>query len=356
MKTIALTGTEIAVTGLAGLNAAIRNDGADVIYAANQPGITPGADEVLSIPAGGAAVLHSIFGTVYLYGTGSVMMITSDYGDNPFDTSAQGGSRADEHARAAINEHAGDTGIHVTADEKSSWNGKTTISEAAQVFSNPNLLINPDFRINQRGKTGVISDAGYFIDRWQLVSGTAKITANGIVLNGTMKQVLEAPAGTNAYASASGGTASYDNTAKTFTLTAAGEKISWAKLEIGGIATPFSPPDPATELAKCQRYFEIITRGSDRNIPLFRDAAAEKYYADIQFKTTKANKPTLTVSGTPRVVINSAHVINAVPTTFAGSVDEYGGTILFEGITFDNVVSVNFDTAQGGYVAFEAEL
>lgn len=72
------------------------------------------------------------------------------------------------------------------------WNGKTTLDETAKVFSNPNLLINPDFRINQRGKTGVISDAGYFVDRWQLVNGTAEITANGILLNGTMKQILEA--------------------------------------------------------------------------------------------------------------------------------------------------------------------
>ena len=31
-------------------------------------------------------------------------------------------------------------------------------------------------------------------------------------------------------------------------------KLYSAKLEIGGYATPFCPPDPATELAKCQRY------------------------------------------------------------------------------------------------------
>jgi len=31
--------------------------------------------------------------------------------------------------------------------------------------------------------------------------------------------------------------------------------LRWAKLEIGGDATAFVPPDPATELVKCQRYF-----------------------------------------------------------------------------------------------------
>lgn len=34
------------------------------------------------------------------------------------------------------------------------------------------------------------------------------------------------------------------------------KKIYWFKLELGSIATPFVPPDPATELTKCQRYFQ----------------------------------------------------------------------------------------------------
>ena len=54
-KTITLTGAEVAVTGLDGANAHIRNDGTDVIYAAKAAGISAGADGVLSIPAGQAA-------------------------------------------------------------------------------------------------------------------------------------------------------------------------------------------------------------------------------------------------------------------------------------------------------------
>lgn len=34
-------------------------------------------------------------------------------------------------------------------------------------------------------------------------------------------------------------------------------KLSWVKLELGSAATPFVPPDPATELLRCQRYFTI---------------------------------------------------------------------------------------------------
>ena len=33
--------------------------------------------------------------------------------------------------------------------------------------------------------------------------------------------------------------------------------ISWVKLELGSIATPFVPPDPAVELAKCQRFYQV---------------------------------------------------------------------------------------------------
>ena len=147
-----------------------------------------------------------------------------------------------------ISEHTGNDEIHVTAEDKTKWN--------AVNYSNPNLLINPDFKINQRGVAGTISTAGYFADRWKLDNGEVTINSDGtLTLNGTISQTLENAVGDNATASASAGTASYDNSTKTFTLTATGETIAWAKLEIGSIATPFIPPDSATELAKCQRYY-----------------------------------------------------------------------------------------------------
>ena len=58
---------------------------------------------------------------------------------------------------------------------------------------NPNLLDNWYFGnpVNQRGASGTISTAGYFFDRWKLVSGSVTINSGGIVLNGTIAQVLE---------------------------------------------------------------------------------------------------------------------------------------------------------------------
>ena len=129
VKTITLTGAEVAVTGLDGANAAVRNDGTDTIYIAKTPGITAGADGVLSVPAGGSAVLAGIAGEVSMLGSGSVMLISSDYNDNPFRSAASsGGSGADSVARAAINAHAGNAEIHVTADEKAGWNDKVGCS------------------------------------------------------------------------------------------------------------------------------------------------------------------------------------------------------------------------------------
>lgn len=327
VKTISLTGTETAVTGLNGANAAIRNDSTDVIYTSKQPGITPGADGVLSIPAGGSAVLLGINSAVYITGTGLVILVTSDYNENPFKASAQGGSGADEVARAAITTHADDADIHVTADDKTNWNGKTTLSEAAQVFSNPNLLINPDFRINQRGKAQY-TGKGYTADGW-IIPITSVITQIAVGNSGgihceTLKDIdskgnvlllqfseldisalsgyitisakiqeVSISAGTFLIRARLGDADSKYMGASTISLTSTSTPdiysgsfkipdnaatmyadinayncpagsyadIKWIKVENSAVATPFIPPNPAEELVKCQRYYQIHSTG-----------------------------------------------------------------------------------------------
>lgn len=130
IKNPVLTGSELAVTGLTGCNAAIRNDSAEILYASKKPGITAGADDVLAIPAAGSAMLYGISGAVYLSGTGAATVVSSDYNENPFKYSAQsGGSGADDVARAAISSHSGNAEIHVSADEKAAWTGKAEFSD-----------------------------------------------------------------------------------------------------------------------------------------------------------------------------------------------------------------------------------
>ena len=298
-KTITLTGAETRAVYSGGSNAWLRNDGADVIYAAAVPGITAGSDGVVSIPAGQSAPVYGAYGTVYLLGTGSVQLIGSDYSTNPFKTSAQsGGSGADSVARAAITAHAGNAEIHVTAADKARWNG----------LGNPKLLINPDFAINQRGQSEYTGDTNYLftVDGWRLGFG-ARITKvltvepDGVVFGSTtdkqyLVQILENPerlignytlsfcvaeiTGSAVIQIVDGDsvsssnvisepgvysvTRSFSGNSSTTRLQLRSEvgatvKVRWAKLESGSAATPFVPPDPAAELLRCQRYYQIRT-------------------------------------------------------------------------------------------------
>lgn len=147
---------------------------------------------------------------------------------------------------------------------------------------NRNLLDNWYFGnpVNQRDVSGTISSAGYFLDRWKLVSGSVTISADGITLNGTMQQVLEtAPVGTvtaSALTQAGVGEVvpTYNSETKTVTVTAAGEKLVAVKLELGteqtlahqnssGAWVLNEIPDYGEELTRCMRYLQIISTPYD---------------------------------------------------------------------------------------------
>ena len=146
---------------------------------------------------------------------------------------------------------------------------------------NRNLLDNWYFGapVNQRDVSGTISSAGYFLDRWKLVSGSVTINTDGITLNGTMQQVLEtAPVGTvTASAMTQAGVGevvpTYDSASKTVTVTADGKKLVAVKLEIGpqqtlahqedGVWVLNEIPDYGEELTKCMRYLQVLAAPYD---------------------------------------------------------------------------------------------
>lgn len=146
---------------------------------------------------------------------------------------------------------------------------------------NRNLIINWYFGnpVNQRDVSGTISSAGYFLDRWKLVSGSVTISADGITLNGAMQQVLEtAPVGTvTASAMTQAGVGevvpTYDSASKTVTVTADGKKLVAVKLEIGpqqtlahqedGVWVLNEIPDYGEELTKCMRYLQVLAAPYD---------------------------------------------------------------------------------------------
>ena len=178
--------------------------------------------------------------------------------------------------------------------------------------SGKNELDNPDFRINQRGQAEYTS--GYTVDRWYSpgkcsaapISGGVKLTSTVTASSTTHAfwQDFEFPLPPGKYTlSLKAADITGVWAARIRTVTAAGDyvdsyytsalregvnkvsvdlpdgeyisavsigfnkgteagdslKLAWAKLESGSLATPFVPPDPATELAKCQRYYQMRT-------------------------------------------------------------------------------------------------
>lgn len=154
-------------------------------------------------------------------------------------------------------------------------------------FSNPNLLINPDFRINQRGATSY-EKQGYSVDRWKIWNVTVTPSTNGGITvkndkytdTGTFVQLLEnateGDSTLSCYVTSVSGTVTMvadDNSqvvlkqglnvvhtsksTKSFTIflnKGTNITLKWVKLEQGTIATPFITPNPVEELVKCERF------------------------------------------------------------------------------------------------------
>ena len=239
---------------------------------------------------------------------------------------------------------------------------------------NENLLINPDFRINQRGNTSfsvsyhqttpIEQSQKYTVDRWRIMDGEASITNGKFVLNGTIIQVLENSIGTDFAASVSvetgSATASYDDTTKTFTIKGNNATLNWAKLERGNATTAFVPPDPATELLKCMRYYEtIMSAGCDRAGPanLLPDLRVE---IDFQFKIPKRAIPSL-ATNTLRFVVTTSTGYNTINLSVQQHASDINGmslatvnTVLTELPTY--LLGVTVDVWGLGAFAVDAEI
>ena len=236
----------------------------------------------------------------------------------------------------------------------------TPINRADIPSSNPNLLINPDFKINQRcfvsGNT--IANTEYSLDRWRIgysnlnflksinitSSGIELVTANGAG-NGyyaDFHQLFENPL-PSGYYTMSG---KIDGVIRTFTGYL-GEnadsvlfdgvfvlyhtsfairfyddtrKIEWVKLEIGQVATQFVPPDPATELLKCQRYYFALNGPNEKVDNAIMGIACNANWLPLGyiFKTEMHRTPDITITYIGQwdcVDINQSAI--AVPSTYS---------------------------------------
>lgn len=189
-------------------------------------------------------------------------------------------------------------------------------------FSNPNLLINPDFKINQRGATSY-EKQGYSVDRWKIRNVTVTPNTNGGITvksdkyddSGNILQYLEnateGDSTLSCYVTSVSGTVTMvaddnsqvvlkqglnilhvSNSVKTFTIflnQGTSITLKWVKLEQGKVATAYIAPDLIEEYLKCQRYFQYIPKLYCVPLMYTRNMinSSDKY-----FQSTNGNLPT----------------------------------------------------------------
>ena len=227
---------------------------------------------------GSPAVSYSVT-RMGIDGTGSVSSVNDKSPDESGNVSLSAEDIPTSSGRS-VQTSLDDKQETLTAGENISISGSVIATKVQPC--NRNLLDNWYFGapVNQRDVSGTISSAGYFLDRWKLVSGSVTINTDGITLNGTMQQVLEtAPVGTvtaSALTQAGVGEVvpTYNSTSKTVTVTAAGKKLVAVKLELGSQQTLAHQdssgawvlneiPDYGEELTKCMRYLQVIATPYD---------------------------------------------------------------------------------------------
>lgn len=331
-----LIAEQVRLDGSSGLQLKlqIRNDGISEACTFKQVGIyaSDGETEVLFAiyqDANGEEIPSSIDYPDFMEIFTAVIALSQTYDVNVNVSSLVFITRAELEKRLGDKADVGHT--HTVAD----------ITDCVEP-SNPNLLTNPDFRVNQRGMTEYSS--GYSADRWFIEGNKCTVTAgaDGVLIKSAIKldsnahvfwqkaenplapgkytlslNVLEVSGVWSARIRTVNASGDYVDSYYTSVLhngvnkvsvdlsegeyisavsvginkgTEAGSslKLAWVKLEVGDGATPFVPPDPATELAKCQRYLYVL-RGS-----LLRAGLAEAYstsyaifylYAPASFRT-----------------------------------------------------------------------
>lgn len=164
----------------------------------------------------------------------------------------------------------------------------------AERFSNPNLLLNSNFKVDQRGRgtyTNNTTKPTYTLDRWMSINtkvvynvdGTATITSLATTdTSAWFKQILEhaindtctlscnitaVTGSAYLYNHANGKkivkglntvTLSYLKEASIELKQGASITIEWIKLEKGSKATAYVAPNYANELQRCMMYYNVV--------------------------------------------------------------------------------------------------
>ena len=197
-------------------------------------------------------------------------------------------------------------------------------------FSNPNLLINPDFKINQRAKSTYSSTgAGGTVDRWvgtnvkTVVNSDDTVTVSSLsgtgyytqheesvsygkhtysiyvqAITGTVKAFYKSKdskdielgtlkQGLNTFTSSDDGFKSF------FLAISSGSSVTlkYAKVEQGTVATSFIVPNRADELVKCCRFFQNF-----QVLYSTYGVASQHYYQKLPLVTPFRSNPTASIT------------------------------------------------------------
>lgn len=255
------------------------------------------------------------------------------------------------------------------------YNALANLPDLKNMFSNPNLLINSDFRnpVNQRGATSYESKTSgkdvYNIDRWRASYGTITTVNSGSItvagntssnryfyqtfehrLSGTFTFSFNI---TNlqgnismyyAYGDSGSQTVGIPEGTTKMTFTATNLKavgfllpktngtsatIEWVKLEVGSTATPFSPRPYAEELMLCQRYYKILDFICS---PGFASASDEPNLVTFTAQCSLRAAPTVSIKKQPEIL----RVLNT---------NDVSTTLTFKEVHCkDNVCSITFSS------------
>lgn len=249
-------------------------------------------------------------------------------------------------------------------------NEVNTLSNNIAQLSNPNLLINSDFRnpVNQRGQTSYTSDSReYTVDRWRKEGGTFAINDGYCTLakagtgqawyiqrlenklkdnTYTLSIKLKSLSGTaNVFVGSSENSFNDDiiNTTEVQSFTFSGTisevsvyvsnnssiNIEWIKLEQGSIATPFVPRPYTEELALCQRYYRKLSswassyplRGDNNSVFIFLTGVMMRTNPTIS-ALNAGSVPTLSYGGTASGMNPSS---NNISSTVIGAHQRWDG-------------------------------
>jgi len=296
-------------------------------------------------------------------------------------------------------------------------NSTTYNGSAAQTVEiltiNPNLLINPNFKINQRAKSTYGGGSEYSFDRWYVSGGgSVRTSSNGEYIStqnnaylyqyfendfeldtdytfsvlfsdgvtlATMKlgvlnfktptskpttnttinyADISIPNSTTAFIRLAAG---YNSTKGCYYVYIKGDgaarELYYAKLEKGNTATTFVPPDMATELLKCQRYYVRYYNNGNT----FGNGFSSKDtigFILIVLPAVMRETPTCKLSGVYSISAN--HLAgSSKPVTFYGNLNFNMNSVKFEvqgsGFTVNEPIMLQI-RASDGYIEFDSEI